>query len=36
MKGFAREGLDVYAYFNNDAFANAVFNAKELRELVKG
>lgn len=31
MKG----GLDVYAYFNNDAEGYAVINAKELREMVK-
>jgi uncharacterized protein YecE (DUF72 family) len=36
IKGFSGKGLDVYAYFNNDAFANAVFNAKELREMVEG
>lgn len=28
-------GLDVYAYFNNDAAANAVANARELREMMK-
>jgi uncharacterized protein YecE (DUF72 family) len=30
----AREGHDVYAYFNNDDRAFAAFNARELRELV--
>jgi uncharacterized protein YecE (DUF72 family) len=29
------EGHDVYVYFNNDAFAYAVENAKELRHLVE-
>lgn len=32
---FAKRGLDVYAYFNNDAFAYAVQNAVTLRELLK-
>jgi uncharacterized protein YecE (DUF72 family) len=36
IKGFSKKGLDVYAYFNNDALGNAVFNAKELEELLKG
>ena len=29
------EGHDVYVYFNNDAFAHAVENAKELRHLIE-
>lgn len=29
------EGHDVYVYFNNDAFAYAVENAKELRHLIE-
>lgn len=28
-------GLDVYVYFNNDAAANAVANAREFREMVE-
>lgn len=36
VKGFSKKGIDVYAYFNNDALGNAVFNAKELLGLVKG
>ena len=31
--GWLREGLDVYSYFNNDAFGFAVKNALALREL---
>lgn len=34
IKGFIRKGMDVYAYFNNDANGYAVINAKELREMV--
>ncbi len=30
-----REGLDVYSYFNNDAFGFAVNNASALRELLR-
>jgi uncharacterized protein YecE (DUF72 family) len=30
-----REGLDVYGYFNNDAFGFAVKNALALRKLVE-
>jgi len=30
-----REGRQVYAYFNNDAFGFAVEDARELRSLVK-
>ena len=30
------EGLDVYAYFNNDALGHAVRNARGLRKLVPG
>jgi uncharacterized protein YecE (DUF72 family) len=36
IKRFTKKGMDVYAYFNNDAFGNAVFNARELREMVGG
>lgn len=36
ITSFLKEGRDVYVYFNNDAFANAVENAKELRYLVEG
>jgi uncharacterized protein YecE (DUF72 family) len=32
--GWLRDGLDVYAYFNNDAFGFAVKNAATLRELL--
>jgi len=28
-------GLDIFAYFNNDAQGNAVKNAQELRSLIK-
>jgi uncharacterized protein YecE (DUF72 family) len=31
---YARAGLDVYAYFNNDALGHAVANARRLKELV--
>ncbi len=31
---FLRSGLDVYVYFNNDAFGHAVANAEELRALL--
>jgi uncharacterized protein YecE (DUF72 family) len=34
MKRFAREGVDVYAYFNNDARGHAVDNARLLRTLL--
>lgn len=34
MKGFIKNGLDAYAYFNNDANAYAVTNAKELKETM--
>jgi uncharacterized protein YecE (DUF72 family) len=34
IRGFAREGIDVYVYFNNDANANAIVNANELIELL--
>lgn len=34
IKGFLKEGKDVYAYFNNDEAAYAVKNALELREMV--
>jgi uncharacterized protein YecE (DUF72 family) len=32
IERFLNEGMDVYAYFNNDAHANAVRNAEELRD----
>lgn len=32
---YLKGGLDVYAYFNNDAEGYAVVNAKELREMLK-
>lgn len=42
LEGWARyvvplleEGRDVYVYFNNDAFAYAVENAKELRHIIE-
>ncbi len=34
MKGFIKNGLDVYAYFNNDAYGYAVMNARELMEIL--
>jgi uncharacterized protein YecE (DUF72 family) len=34
MKRFLREGVDVYAYFNNDARGHAVENARLLRTLL--
>jgi uncharacterized protein YecE (DUF72 family) len=36
VKGYIKEGIDVYAYFNNDAQGNAVINARELRGMVGG
>lgn len=35
IKGWQKRGLDVYAYFNNDALGYAVPNAKILKELVE-
>jgi len=35
IKKWQKKGLDVYAYFNNDAHAFAVKNAKELKKLVR-
>jgi uncharacterized protein YecE (DUF72 family) len=35
ITGWVEEGLDVYGYFNNDAFGFAVKNALALRELVE-
>ena len=32
--GWLKDGLDVYSYFNNDAFGFAVKNARALRELL--
>lgn len=34
IKSWLKDGLDVYAYFNNDHNAYAVYNAKKLKELV--
>lgn len=34
VSGWLSDGLDVYAYFNNDAEAHAVKNARTLRDLV--
>jgi uncharacterized protein YecE (DUF72 family) len=34
IKKWAKNGFDVYAYFNNDAFGYAVENAKELKKLL--
>ncbi|MFW6065896.1 MAG: DUF72 domain-containing protein, partial [Planctomycetota bacterium] len=34
--GWLDEGRDVYAYFNNDAEANAPANALDLRRYVEG
>ncbi|SRR5581483_612487 len=36
IKRYLRDGLDVYAYFNNDAEGHAVANARTLRALVEG
>ena len=33
---FLSEGLDCYCYFNNDVGANAVRNARQLRDLLEG
>ncbi len=35
IKKWTKRGLDVYAYFNNDAFGYAVENARELKQLLK-
>ncbi len=35
IKKWTKQGFDVYAYFNNDAFGYAVENAKELKKLLK-
>lgn len=35
MKGFMKRGVDVYAYFNNDASGYAVINAMELKEMLE-
>lgn len=34
IKRFAKQGRDVYVYFNNDAQGHAVANARELRECL--
>jgi uncharacterized protein YecE (DUF72 family) len=36
MRQTAQDGHDVYAYFNNDSNAYAVFNAQTLRKLLSG
>lgn len=36
VKEFLEKGIDVYVYFNNDAYAYATQNARELIELVQG
>jgi len=33
-KNFLKEGLDLYVYFNNDAFGFAVRNAAEFIEML--
>lgn len=35
IKGWLKEGRDVYIYFNNDAYGYAVKNAMRLKELVE-
>ena len=35
IKNWQKRGLDVYAYFNNDALGHAVKNAKKLERLVQ-
>ncbi len=35
IKGFLKENLDVYTYFNNDAYGYALKNALALREMVE-
>jgi uncharacterized protein YecE (DUF72 family) len=34
LAGYAGEGRDAYAYFNNDPEGHAVANARALRELL--
>ena len=36
IKGYMHDGLDVFAYFNNDAEGYAVKNARTLKRLVEG
>jgi uncharacterized protein YecE (DUF72 family) len=36
IRGWARDGLDVYVYFNNDQEAFAVANARRLRRFLAG
>lgn len=36
IRRYLRDGLDVYAYFNNDALGHAVANARTLRRLSEG
>ncbi len=35
IKKWQKQGLDIYCYFNNDAYGYAIKNAKTLREMVK-
>ncbi len=35
FRGFIKKGMDVYAYFNNDACGYAVINAMELKEMLE-
>jgi uncharacterized protein YecE (DUF72 family) len=35
LRGFLDQGLDTFVYFNNDAYAYAVKNARELKRLVE-
>jgi len=35
IKGFKEKGLDIYAYFNNDAHGYAVENALELKDILE-
>jgi uncharacterized protein YecE (DUF72 family) len=36
IQGYLAQGLDVYAYFNNDQAGHAVRNALELRRCILG
>jgi len=36
IEKFLKEGLDVYVYFNNDAYGYAVENAREISQILKG
>jgi uncharacterized protein YecE (DUF72 family) len=35
IKKWLHDGIDVYVYFNNDGMANAIKNARTLRELIE-